>query len=377
MIHLRVPLAKPCFDESEALAAAGVVNSGWLFMGPQVHEFETKFAASIEVKHAVAVNSGSSALLVTLLAMGIGAGDEVLVPDITFVSTASCALFAGATPRFVDIELRTYGMDGSDLEGKVTERTRAIIPVHYAGQTAELAPILRFAEKHGIPVIEDAAGAHYSRYAGRYAGTLGRAAIFSFTPSKPMTVGEGGMIVTDDDQLAEAARSVRNFGDAGKFSWVRLGFNFRMMDIQGAIGLSQLKKVRQAICERHRIARTYSEAFGKIPGVIPPFVRSNEDTNFQHYTIRIDEKAAGISRDQFMESLATCGVASRVYFPALHRAPVFSHLNPGTDEQFPRSCAFADSALSLPLYPTMTDEEIMYVIHSVERAVDCPQSVSS
>jgi dTDP-4-amino-4,6-dideoxygalactose transaminase len=376
MTPIRVPLAKPWFDESEALAAADVVNSQWLFMGPKVLEFEAQFAAMLGVKHAVAVNSGSSALLVTLLALGIGSGDEVLVPDMTFVSTASCALFAGATPRFVDIELKTYGMNPDDLERKISGRTRAIIPVHYAGQTAEMGAILAIAERHGIPVVEDAAEAQLSRYAGRYAGTLGLAGVFSFTPSKPMTVGEGGIIVTNDDQLADAARLVRNFGDADKFSWIRLGYNFRMMDIQGAIGLCQLKKVEQAVRKRHRIARVYSEAFREIAGLITPFVRAAEDTNFQLYTIRLDESALGINRDRFMDSLAGYGVASRLYYPALHRAPVFSHLCPGADAQFPNACAFADSAVSLPLYPTMTEEEVGHVVQSVRRAIDDLQDPS-
>jgi perosamine synthetase len=368
--NIRVPLAKPWFDDREALAASEVVKSGWLFMGPQVREFEAQFAAMLGVKHAIAVNSGSSALLVTLLAMGIGPGDEVLVPDMTFISTASCALFAGATPRFVDIELKTYGMDPADLESKVSARTRAIIPVHYAGQTAEMSAILRVAEKYGIPVIEDAAEAQLSRYGNSYAGSMGRAGIFSFTPSKPMTVGEGGMIVTGDDQLAENARLVRNFGDADKFSWVRLGYNFRMMDIQAAIGICQLRKVAEAVRIRRLIARAYTDQLAGIPGIITPFVRSAEDANFQLYTIRVNKKAAGISRDRLMQSLAEQGVASRLYYPALHRAPVFSRLNPGMDASFPSACAFADSAVSLPLYPTMTEEEINHVIRSVKGAVD-------
>jgi dTDP-4-amino-4,6-dideoxygalactose transaminase len=369
MTLIRIPLAKPWFDEREVSAAAAVVSSRWLFMGPQVLKFEAQFAAMLGAKHAIAVNSGSSALLVTLLAMGIGPGDEVLVPDMTFISTASCALFAGATPRFVDIELKTYGIDPGDLESKVSLRTRAIIPVHYAGQTAEMDAILQIAQAHRIPVIEDAAEAQLSRYAGRYAGTLGHAAIFSFTPSKPMTVGEGGMIVTSDDQLAENARLARNFGDADKFSWVTLGYNFRMMDIQAAIGLCQLRKVEEAVRLRHVIAGAYTGAFEKIPGITTPFVRTAADTNFQLYTIRLDEKAAGISRDSFIESLAEHGVASRLYYPALHRAPVFSRFHPGGDEQYPNACTFADTAVSLPLYPTMTHEEIEHVISSVKRVL--------
>jgi dTDP-4-amino-4,6-dideoxygalactose transaminase len=370
MTPIRVPIAKPWFDDSEAIAAAEVVKSGWLFMGPQVREFEAQFAAMLGVRHAVAVNSGSSALLVTLLAMGVGRGDEVLVPDMTFITTATSGLFVGAAPRFVDVELRTYGMDPESLERKVNPRTRAIIVVHYAGHTAEMGGIMDIAGKHGIPVIEDAAGAHLARYGDRYAGTIGQAGIFSFTPCKIMTVGEGGMIVTSDGQLAERARVVRNFGDAAKFAWVTLGFNFRMMDIQGAIGLCQLKKVAEAVRRRHVIARAYTEAFAKMPGIITPFVRSATDTNFQLYTIRVDERAAGINRDDFVRALGQHGIDSRLYCPALHRAPVFSHLDPGADGQFPNACVLADTAASLPIYSSMTEEEIEHVIRSVEGVLD-------
>jgi perosamine synthetase len=372
VIALQVPISKPWFDDAEPLAAAEVVRSGWLFMGPLVRAFETQFASTLGVKHAIAVNSGSSALLVTLLALGIERGDEVLVPDMTFISTASCALFAAAIPRFVDIELNTYGMDPSDLERKITSRTRVIIPVHHAGHTAEMGPIMHVARRHGIRIVEDAAGAHLASYEGKYAGTIGHAGIFSFTPSKPMTVGEGGMIVTDDDVLAENARLIRNFGDTDKFSWVRLGYNFRMMDIQGAIGLCQLKKLAEAIRKRHVIAQLYNDAFGKIPGITTPHVRSPADTNFQLYTLRIDEKAASIGRDRFMKSLAQRGVASRVYCPALHRSPVFSQWE-GTDEQFPNASVFADTAVCLPLFPTMTELEIDYVIHSVKEVIALSQ----
>jgi dTDP-4-amino-4,6-dideoxygalactose transaminase len=374
---VQVPLSKPWFDDSEPLVASEVVKSGWLFMGPQVREFEMQFAAMIGTKHAIAVNSGSSALLVTLLSLGIGPGDEILAPDMTFVSTASCALFTGATPKFVDIELNTYGMDPADLERRITPQTRAIIPVHYAGQTAEMRPILDIAATHGIPVIEDAAEAQMSCYGDRNAGTLAKAAIFSFTPSKLMTVGEGGMIVTDDDGIAERAGLARNFGDQGKFAWSTLGFNFRMMDIQGAIGLRQLHKVHEAVRRRRLIAQEYTNAFRKIPGVVTPYVRREADTNFQLYTILIGPTADGIDRDDFMQTLATRGVASRLYYPALHRAPVFAHTIPGSDDQFPNATYFAQSAVSLPIYPTMTEEEIRYVIRSVEDIMAAPAASQS
>ena len=361
-----IPLARPWFDESEALAAYEVVKSKWLFQGPQVERFEGMLAEMLGVKHAVAVNSGSSALLVALLALDIGREDEIIVPDMTFVSTASCALFTGARPRFADIELDYYGMDPGKLRNLITPRTKAILPVHYAGHTAKLDEILAIADEYGIPVIEDAAEALLSRYEGKgYAGTLGKAGIFSFTPSKPMTVGEGGVLITNDGEIAARARLARNFGDSGKFRWDSLGFNFRMMDIQGAIGICQLHKVRDAIEMRRAIGARYTDAFGKIPGLITPRVRHPQDMNFQLYTIRIDERLTGRSRDDLSEHLNASGVASRVYFPTLHDSGVFLHCEPGEARDYPNACEFAKTALSLPIFPTLSDEDIDHVIGSV------------
>src|SRR5262249_7833652 len=244
---LRVPLARPWFDETEVRGAADVVRSGWIIFGPKVEEFEQRFAAMVGAKYGIAVNSGSAALLVAMAALGVGPGDEIVAPDMTFVSTASSALFLGATPRFCDIERRWYGMDAATLERAVTPRTKAIVPVHFAGQSCALGPILDFARKKGIPVLEDAAESHLARYDGRPTAPIGEIGIFSFTPSKPMTTGEGGMIVTSDKELADRCRLFRNFGDVGKFDWQELGFNFRMPEVMGAIGLAQLAKLEEAV----------------------------------------------------------------------------------------------------------------------------------
>jgi perosamine synthetase len=225
-----------------------------------------------------------------------------------------------------------------------------------------MGKILRIADAHDIPVIEDAAEALLSRYRGKkYAGTLGKVGIFSFTPSKPMTVGEGGMLVTNDGEIAERARMARNFGEREKFSWEVLGFNFRMMDIQGAIGICQIGKVHEAIRRRRVIGEKYTRAFTNLPGIITPYVRCPDDMNYQLYTIRINEKEAGISRDVLMQRLDRQGVASRLYHPAIHRAPVFSSFDPGSDKAFPNACEFARTALSLPIYPSMTENELLCV----------------
>ena len=240
-----IPLARPWIGEEEASEAAEVIRSGWLIQGQRVALFEERFAAMVGTEHAVAVNSGSSALLVAMAALDVGAGDEVISPDVTFVSTASAAMFLGARPAFVDIELDYYGMDPGRLADAITDRTKVIVPVHYAGHSAEMDEILDIARERGVAVLEDAAESHLARYRGqRFTGALGDIGIFSFTPSKPMTTGEGGMIVTNDSRLAGRCRRFRNFGDHGKFDWRELGFNFRMPEAMGAIGLGQLDRSR-------------------------------------------------------------------------------------------------------------------------------------
>jgi perosamine synthetase len=366
---MRVPLARPWFTEEEPQAAYDVVESGWIIYGPRTMEFERQFAAMMGVKHAIAVNSGSTALLVAQAAAGIGPGDEVIVPDMTFITTATSCMYLGARPVFADINLLVYGMESKDLENQITEGTKAIIPVHYAGQTADMSEIMNIAHKYSLIVIEDAAEAHLAEYDGIKCGGIGKIGIFSFTPSKPMTTGEGGMITTDDDELAERCRLIRNFGDVEKFKWDLLGFNFRMPEVMGAIGLAQLKKLNSAVQMRREIASRYTEAFRDMERIITPYVRRIEDTSFQLYTIRLRLDMLTITRDQFIDELAKLGVSSRLYYPCLHSQQVFANLCDQTDPEFPNSIEFAETALSLPIYPQLTDEEIEYVIKAVRRTL--------
>ncbi|RPJ79544.1 MAG: DegT/DnrJ/EryC1/StrS family aminotransferase, partial [Alphaproteobacteria bacterium] len=322
--NLKVPLAKPWFSDEEPQAAYDVVKSKWIIFGPRTEEFERQFASMIGVKHAVAMNSGSSALLVAQAAAEIGYDDEVIVPNMTFVSTASSCMYLGAKPVFADINLSTYCIDVNGIEKHITPKTKAIIPVHYAGQTADMDEILKIARKHGLMVIEDAAEAHLSEYNGAKCGGIGEMAIFSFTPSKPMTTGEGGMITTNNDELAERCRLIKNFGDTAKFQWDILGFNFRMPEVMGAMGLAQLKKLHEAIRIRREIAGKYTQALSDLYQVITPYIRKPEDINFQIYTIRLKLERLAITRDEFIDKLASFGVSARLYYPCLHRQKVFA-----------------------------------------------------
>lgn len=355
--RLRVPLARPWFDEAEPEAAAEVVRSRWIIFGPKVEAFEAAFAAKLGAKHAVAVNSGSSALLVAMAALGVGPGDEIVAPDMTFVSTATSAIFLGATPRFCDIERTYYGMDPRALERAVTPRTKAIVPVHFAGHSCELGPILDLARSRGIAVLEDAAESHLATYQGKMTGTLGDIGIFSFTPSKPMTTGEGGMIVTDRDDLAERCRKFRNFGDHGKFDWQELGFNFRMPEVMGAMGLCQLDKLPETVLRRRAIAARYRELLAGCDLITLPRERTPDDGNYQLFTILIDVGRMTQGRDALIDALWEAGVSARPYYPPLHRAGVFARFGPHDDADFPNTLWYAERCMSLPIYPTMSTEE--------------------
>jgi perosamine synthetase len=366
---LKVPLAKPWFNEEEPKAAYDVVKSNWLIFGPQTERFEKEFADKIGVKHAIAVNSGSSALLVAQAALGISKGDEVIVPDMTFVSTATSSMYLGARPVFSDIKLTHYCIDPEDIEKKITARTKAIIPVHYAGHSADMDEIMKIADKHDLNVIEDAAEAHLSEYNGEKAGSIGDAAIFSFTPSKPMTTGEGGMITTNYDEIAERARLIKNFGDVDKFKWDLLGFNFRMPEVMGAIGRVQLKKLESAVKHRREIANQYNEEFEKLDGIITPWIRDEKDINFQLYTIRLDPRKISADNRLFASKLDKEGISSRLYYPPLHNQKVFNGIGNYRDQHFPKTTEFSRTALSIPIFPGMTNNEINYVIESVKKVV--------
>lgn len=366
--ELRVPLARPWFSELEPQAAADVVESGWLIFGPQVAEFERRFAEIVGTRHAIAVNSGSSALLVAQAAIEVGPGDEVIVPDMTFVSTATSSMYLGARPIFADIDLDDYyNIKVADIERRITPKTKAIIPVHYAGHTADMDAIMNIAEKYGLAVIEDAAEAHLSTYrGGPMAGSLGHAAIFSFTPSKPMTTGEGGMITTNDDEMAERCRLIRNFGDTDRFRWDVLGFNFRMPEVMGTIGLLQLDKLPTAVEKRRQLAQNYNQALADISDLVfIPRSRHPTDINYQLYTLRLNVEALSIDRDAFIALMMERGVSTRLYYPCLHRQQVFVGLEHWDDESFPEAVEYAETAVSLPIYPTMTKAEQSFVTNSV------------
>ncbi|MFQ5681800.1 MAG: DegT/DnrJ/EryC1/StrS family aminotransferase [Candidatus Binatia bacterium] len=364
----KIPMADPAVGEEEARAVYGVVLSGWLSAGPKVPEFEKGFSGTVGVKHAVAFCNGTAALHATLLATGIGRGDEVIVPDITFVSTATSVIHTGATPVFADVDPVTLNIRPESIQQNITSRTRAIVPVHYAGQSADMDRILDMGRSHGLEVIEDAAEAHGAEYKGRRIGSLGRAAIFSFTPNKNITSGEGGMVTTNDDQLADCLRLLRNHGSRVNNEYEMLGYNYRMTEMQAAIGVEQLKKLPPILQRKQELVDCLSAIVKQIPGLeIPTALGGNRHT-YQMYTIRIDAGLVGATRDQVRERMTAKGIQTRVCFPPLHLQPLFSrYANP--DSRLGNSERLGREILSLPIHTRLTKDQVNYIGKSLASAV--------
>jgi dTDP-4-amino-4,6-dideoxygalactose transaminase len=358
-----VQLANPYLDEEDARAVYEVVKSGRLSQGPKVEEFEKKFANYIGVKHAVAVFNGTVALHLSLAAMGIGPGDEVIVPSFSFASTANVAIYQNAKPVFCDIKLDTYNLDPDGIESQVTTKTKTIIPVHYAGQTVDMAPITEIAEKYDLTVVEDAAEAHGSTYRGEKAGALGDTGCFSFYPNKNMTTGEGGIITTDNDELAERMRIMRTHGQDRRYHHVLLGYNYRMTELQAALGIVQLNRLDESVEGRIEIARLYSEKLSSIQGVVAPFVRPENRHTYMLYTVRVP------NRDKVRAYLEESGVETRIAFPPIHLQPLYRELYGYKGGELPVTEEAASSVLSIPMYYGLEEEKQDFVVNHLRKAM--------
>lgn len=343
-------------------AVAAVLDSGSYVLGEPVNRFERIFAACCGVPHAVAVNSGTSALQLALAAAGIGPGDEVITVPMTFVATVAAILYVGATPRLVDIDPVRGTMDPRALARALTPRTRAIIPVHLHGRVADMAPILEIARPRGIMVIEDAAQAHGALYRGRPAGALGDVACFSFYPGKNLgACGEGGALTTANEDLARRVRVLRDWGQEQKYIHAMRGFNFRMDAIQGAILDIKLRHLDGWTAARRDVARRYDRALAEL-GVRVPQAGSDGEHVYHVYAIRVAE------RDRLREQLADAGVATGIHYPVpVHLQPAYADLGYGRGD-FPASEAFAAETLSLPIFPELSIAQIDRVCDAVEQA---------
>lgn len=353
-----IPAAKPIIGEDERAAVDAVLASGMVAQGPQVAAFEEEFAAVVGDRHCVAVNSGTSALHMALIAVGVKPGDEVIVPSFTFAATANSVRLAGATPIFVDINKDSFCIDPKAIEEAITDRTRAVMPVHLYGHPADMTAISEIATRHGLWVIEDAAQAHAAQWDGTPVGAFGAAAAFSFYPTKNMTSGEGGMVTTACDHIARQVRLLRNQGMEQRYRNEIIGFNTRMTDIHAAIGRVQLGKLAGWTERRQAIAARFD---AELRGVVIPLVAPQATHVYHQYTIRVPE-----DRDGFATALADLGVGSGVYYPIpVHQLPSF-----GLDIDLPETATAADEVLSLPVHPSLTDDDVDTVIAAVNKVAE-------
>jgi perosamine synthetase len=356
-----IPIARPLIGDEEIVAVVSVLESGQLAQGSVVAEFEESFAEYCGVKHAVATSNGTTALHVALLAHGIGAGDEVITVPFTFIASANSVIFTGARPVFVDIDPVSYNIDPGQIEAAITPRTKAIMPVHLFGSPAEMDAIMDIAGRHGLAVIEDAAQAHGTEIEGKRAGSWATGC-FSFYPTKNITTGEGGMITTDDDEVAERARLIRAHGMRVRYYHEMLGFNFRMTNIHAAIGKAQLPKL-EGFNERRIVNAAYLSEHLPTDKVAVPQVRPGTRHIFHQYTVRV---LPPLDRDTVRKQLAEAGVGSEVYYPVpVHQQELYRDLG-YKPEGFPVSEAAARQVLSLPVHPALTQEDLEAIVAAVE-----------
>ncbi|MCS6828890.1 MAG: DegT/DnrJ/EryC1/StrS family aminotransferase [Caldilinea sp.] len=359
-----IPIAKPLIGEEEKAAVLDVLGSGQLAQGRCVREFEERFAAWVGARNAVAVSSGTTALHVALLAHGVGSGDEVITTPFSFIASANCILYVGATPRFADIESEYYTIDPTAVEAQITPRTRAILPVHLFGQPCDMEAIAAIAERHGLAIIEDACQAHGARLAGRPVGSWGTAC-YSFYPTKNMTTGEGGMITTDDSVLAERMRMIREHGMRQRYVHETLGYNFRMTDVQAAIGLVQLTRVDGWNEQRRRNAALLTAQLAGVSGVKTPEVRPGAVHVFHQYTVAVEQ------RERVIAALTAQAIGYGIYYPIpIHRQQVYRER--GYSDVLPVAEAASARVLSLPVHPALTEDDMKTVADAVIAAVREP-----
>lgn len=349
-----IPIAKPLIGEEEQAAVMEVLKSGQIAQGPRVREFEDAFAVKFGIPHAIATSSGTSALHIALLAHGIGPGDEVITTPFSFIASANAALFVGAKPVFADIELDYFTIDPEEIRAKVTPKTKAIIAVHLYGQMCDMDAIAEIASDNNLIIIEDAAQAHGARLNGRLVGSWGTAC-YSFYPTKNITTGEGGMITTHSAEVAKKAQIIRNHGAEQRYLHEVLGYNFRMMDLQAAIGVVQLDRLDRWNDLRRENAEYLSESLVKIEDIQTPKIRPSATHVFNQYTIRVR------SRDLVAEKLRENGVGCGIHYPmTIPDQPYYRQL--GYGEPFPHAETATNEVLSLPNYPALTREELNKIV---------------
>ena len=364
----RVPFAKPFFeakDLDEILdSMRNVLTSGWLTSGKNVEALERQFAESVGTKEAVAVNSCTAALHASLLALDIKYGDEVIVPSDTFVATANAVLYVGATPIFADSDPNTFNISSTDVQQKISKRTKAIIAVHLGGNPCDMRDLSEIAQDHRLSLLEDCAHAHGAKFQGRNCGTFGVAGAFSFYATKIMTAAEGGIVVTDDEKIAQRTRRIRSHGRGGygPVETTELGYNFRMSDLHAVLGLNQMKHLPDFILQRQKIARSYDEFLSSTKWAKPQSVRIGNVCPYYAYLLRLTEEAP-IQRDQLARKLGEKGVGTSVLYYPVHTQPFYRRIL-HKDPMCPAAEELGKRTIALPMYNGMSDDDLGFVKHA-------------
>ena len=374
-LNKMIPVARPCFGQEEEQAVLEALRSGWVSQGPKVAEFEKRFAEYVGARYAVAVSSCTTALHLAMIVSGIKQGDEVLCPSYSFIATANCVRYVGAQPVFVDIDPVTFNLDPNRIEEAITPHTRAILAVHQIGLPAAMDEINAIAARKGLLVIEDAACAIGSEYRGQRIGRPhSPLACFSFHPRKILSTGEGGMITTNDEQAAARLRTLRQHAmtvsDLARHScskvviesYAEVGYNYRMTDLQGALGLVQLQRLDGFIARRRMLAGRYTQALAPLGWLLPPQETAECRHNFQSYAARV-APGAPVSRDELMQKLLDRAISTRRGIMASHREPPYAAGN--WDARLPETNRATDETIILPLFHQMTEEEQDYILDSI------------
>ena len=375
-----LPYGRQSIGEDDVQAVVDVLRSDWLTTGPKIGEFEEAFAARVGAKYAVSFSSGTAALHGAAFAAGLKPGDEAITTPLTFAATANCVLYQGATPVFADVSADTLNLDPEKAAARITRRTRAILPVDYAGHPADFDAILELAARHGLVVIEDACHALGAEYRGRRTGSIGDMTVFSFHPVKHVATGEGGMVTTDRADYAEALRRFRNHGISSdarqrqaegqwRYEMVLLGFNYRLTDIACALGLSQLKKLEANLLRRREIAARYEAAFRDLAAVMPPAVRAGVTPAWHLYPIRLNLERLSANRAQIFQALRAENIGVNVHYIPVHRHPYYRDRFGYRGGEYPIAEDAYERLISLPMFHGMNDQDVEDVMRGLSKIV--------
>jgi perosamine synthetase len=367
-----IPLARPNITDAEIDAVVAVLQTPHLSLGPKVAEFETALAELCRTRYAVACSSGTAGLHLVVKAMGIGPGDEVITTPFSFVASANCMLIEGAKPIFVDIDPQTWNIDANRIEAAITSKTKAILPVDVFGTVADMDPIREIARRHRLRVIEDSCEALGSRYRGRPAGSLGDAGVFGFYPNKQITTGEGGMVVTDDAELADLCRSLRNQGRGTEGGWLthqRMGYNYRLSDIHCALGIVQLSRLEEIMAVRRRIHALYRERLIEERRLTLQKVQPDVEASWFVFVVRLSDRYEAHDRDRILHTLRERGIGCSNYFAPIHLQPFYVERFGYKPGDFPICEAVAARTIALPFHHELIEADVDAICKELARAL--------